>query len=65
MSGNRGIGSIVCLDVNHAMARADESPAITAALLPRLKSLHLADDDGVDELEKLTPACRRRANRRP
>ncbi|MGI5868914.1 MAG: sugar phosphate isomerase/epimerase family protein [Kiritimatiellia bacterium] len=39
----------VCLDVNHIMARADELPAITTALLPRLHSLHLSDYDGVDE----------------
>ena len=40
----------ICLDVNHIMHRYRELPAIIRRLAPRLKSFHICDYDGVDEM---------------
>ncbi len=40
----------ICLDVNHIMHRYRELPAIIKHLSPRLKSFHICDYDGIDEM---------------
>ena len=40
----------ICLDVNHVMERWKELPEIIARLAPRLRTLHISDYDGVDEM---------------
>ena len=40
----------VCLDVNHLMGRWRELPQIIDTLAPRIRSFHLNDYDGVDEM---------------
>ena len=40
----------ICFDVNHIMDRYRETPEMIAALAPRIRSFHISDYDGVDEL---------------
>lgn len=40
----------ICFDVNHVMNRNRETPDMIAALAPRIRSFHISDYDGVDEL---------------
>jgi len=40
----------ICLDVNHVMGRHGELPSIVTRLAPRLRTFHLSDYDGVDEM---------------
>ena len=43
----------ICLDVNHIMDRAPELPQLIDTLAPRIRSFHLSDYDGIDELHWL------------
>ena len=40
----------ICLDVNHIMNRYRELPAMIDLLAPRIRSFHICDYDGVDEM---------------
>jgi len=40
----------ICLDVNHIMTRNRELPEIIRVLAPRIRSFHICDYDGVDEM---------------
>lgn len=40
----------ICLDVNHIMERYADLPAMIRRLAPRIKSFHICDYDGVDEM---------------
>ena len=40
----------ICLDVNHIMDRHRELPGIIDTLAPRIRSFHICDYDGVDEM---------------
>ena len=40
----------ICFDVNHVMDRYHETPDMIASLAPRIRSFHISDYDGVDEL---------------
>lgn len=40
----------ICMDVNHTMNRWRELPEIIETLAPRIRSFHISDYDGVDEM---------------
>ena len=40
----------ICLDVNHIMNRYRDLPAIIDTLAPHIRSFHISDYDGVDEM---------------
>ena len=40
----------ICLDVNHIMHRYRDLPEIIDTLAPRIRSFHISDYDGVDEM---------------
>ena len=40
----------ICMDVNHIMDRWRELPEIIAVLAPRIRTFHINDYDGVDEM---------------
>jgi len=40
----------ICMDVNHIMNRYRDLPAIIDTLAPHIRSFHLSDYDGVDEM---------------
>lgn len=40
----------ICMDVNHIMNRWKELPGIIAELAPRIRTFHINDYDGVDEM---------------
>lgn len=40
----------ICMDVNHVMDRWRELPDIITALAPRIRTFHINDYDGVDEM---------------
>lgn len=40
----------ICFDVNHVMDRRRELPDMIAALAPRIRTFHISDYDGVDEM---------------
>ena len=40
----------ICLDVNHVMERWRELPDLIARLAPRIRTFHINDYDGVDEM---------------
>ena len=40
----------ICMDVNHVMDRWREVPGIIAELAPRIRTFHINDYDGVDEM---------------
>ncbi len=40
----------ICIDVNHIMTRYEDLPKMIKRLSPRLKTMHICDYDGVDEM---------------
>ena len=40
----------ICLDVNHIMDRYQDLPQMIRRLAPRIKSMHICDYDGLDEM---------------